>query len=187
MYPQYPYPPPPPPPQRRGLSTLTIVLIVLGGFLLLGFGTCVVLGGLVVLGAASAEKEALDAGLLVPGTVTAPNAEPGSTGAPPPTVLGDNDEDGDGANGDDAKDNSKTGATSPGQPAVGTTKWMCNATGWVRVCGFANVCNNMMMSGTGVGTDRQSAYNMAKLACEGMIRARGGYGTCNVACTPNAH
>lgn len=146
-----------------------------------------VVGGLVVLGAASAQKDALDASTEPSAMATAPSEEPGATTAPPPTVLGADDDNDDDANSDDAKGNGKTGATSPGAPAGTTTKWLCNATGWVRVCGFANVCNNMMMSGTGVGNDRQSAYNMAKLACEGMIRARGGAGTCSVACTPNAH
>jgi hypothetical protein len=65
----------------------------------------------------------------------------------------------------------------------GGARWTCNASGWVRVCGFANVCNNVMVSGVGVGADRGEAATMARNACEGMARARGGAAVCSVACT----
>lgn len=153
------------------MSSLTIVLIVLGVVFVLGAGSCLLLGGLVLLGA-SAERA--DAG-------------PSPTSTPPPTTILGGDEDPPTDDGTPSKTGA-TGAASPAAaPATGSGKWMCNGTGWVRVCGFTNVCNNMMMSGMGVSTDRQQAYTMAKSACEGQIRARGGAGACNVACTPNAH
>ena len=61
--------------------------------------------------------------------------------------------------------------------------WFCNATGYVRVCGYANVCNNINVFGSGSGPDRYLASNQAKMACEGQARARGGSAMCAVSCS----
>lgn len=75
-------------------------------------------------------------------------------------------------------------STSPsGSGGSGSPRWFCNATGLVRVCGFANVCSNQMVSGSGFGSDRMIASMTAKNACEGMARAKGGFGTCTVSCS----
>lgn len=81
------------------------------------------------------------------------------------------------------------GASAPAATGTATSsggaspRWFCNATGWVRVCGFANVCSNQMVSGSGFGSDRMIASMTAKNACEGMARAKGGFGTCSVSCS----
>ena len=179
------------------------MLIVLGAMTVLGGGACVVLGGLVWLGAkaeAEAEEAAADPS-LGPGASTADPATPPSLGAPPPLPpqmaddegSGDDGLNGDGDQGDDDRalaDNAANDETSNGAGGAsasksgGGTKWFCNATGWVRVCGFANVCSNQMVSGIGSGTDRFVASQSAKLACEGMARAKGGSTVCAVSCTP---
>ncbi|AKU95456.1 hypothetical protein AKJ09_02120 [Labilithrix luteola] len=173
--------PPPPPPPRSGLSPLAIVLIVLAGVFVLGTGSCILLGGLVLLGA-QAEDDAANAGA----TSTAPSSNVASKGAVPTTppstlapttetpAAGDSHDDGDPAKAKSAPSNAGTD---------GRTKYMCNATGWVRVCGFANVCSNQLVSGMGVGYDRMSASMMAKNACENMARIKGGGGVCTVACS----
>jgi hypothetical protein len=53
----------------------------------------------------------------------------------------------------------------------------------VRVCGFANVCNDQIVFGNGFGEDRFLASSQAKNACEGMARAKGGSTVCIVQCT----
>lgn len=61
QYPQYPqggYPQQPPPPQRKGTSPLVIVLAILGGLLVLGFGGCLLCVGVAGKGIADAEKKA---------------------------------------------------------------------------------------------------------------------------------
>jgi hypothetical protein len=82
------------------------------------------------------------------------------------------------------------GAAAPGPapapaPQGGnvTPMWFCNATGFVRVCGFANVCNNINVFGTGASPDRFIAQNSAKMNCEGQARARGGSTVCIVNCS----
>lgn len=69
-------------------------------------------------------------------------------------------------------------------PTTGGTKWSCNASGSVRVCGFANVCSYQMVFGNGYGPDRIPASMMAKNACENMARAKGGSTVCVVSCSP---
>ena len=196
-----PPPPPPPPPRPTGLSPLAIAFIVIGGVAVLGGGACVVLGGLVYLGAkaeAEAEGPVADPS-LAPGVSTA-NPSASSTDEPPPLPvlppeLADDGTDDNGAgDGDDESSaladpssdkGTSSGSGTPSTPKTsGGTKWSCNATGWVRVCGFANVCNNQMVSGIGLGNDRFSASMMAKNACENMARAKGGSTVCMVSCSP---
>lgn len=88
-----------------------------------------------------------------------------------------------------AADDSSAEAT-PAQPATpseeaasGENNVWCNATGWVRVCGMGGSCSSLLMSGTGIGKDEFSASQMALTACRGNIIARGGTGTCSVACS----
>ncbi|MBX3264698.1 MAG: hypothetical protein KF782_33810 [Labilithrix sp.] len=188
----HPYAPPPPPP-RSGLSTLTIVLIVLGALTVLGGGACVVVGGLVYLGAkAEAEGPVADPSLprgeatSTPGAPPEPSTSPTTEPAPLAGLVetaDDDDIDDDGALGGVApNDGASSGSASAPKKAGGG--WLCNATGWVRVCGFANVCSNQMVSGLGSGADRFTASQSAKLACEGMARAKGGSTVCTVACSP---
>ena len=101
----------------------------------------------------------------------------------------DGDGDEDSALGDPAavKGSTSSGGATPSTPKKsGGTQWSCTATGWVRVCGFANVCNNQMVSGIGWGGDRFLAQTMAKNACENMARAKGGSTVCTVTCSPKA-
>jgi hypothetical protein len=171
--------PPHPPVPKPGLSPLVIVLIVLGVALVVGGGACVVLGGLVMLGA-SAQPD--------PAPVVAPAvtpAEPGATasGAAPSETDDDDDDP------PPAAATAKPGVAAPNAPtaaaapaAAGGT-WTCNASGSVRVCGFANVCNNQLVFGNGFGKDRFLASTQAKNACENMARAKGGSTVCIVQCT----
>jgi len=168
---------------------------VIGCVACLGGGACVVLGGLVYLGA-KAEAEADDPVFdpsLAPGVSSTANEPPPF----PPEMAdedtndngaGDEDEDDDDPAADDpsvAAKGTSSGAANPSTPkTAGGVKWSCNATGWVRVCGFANVCNNQMVSGIGMGSDRFGAQMMAKNACENMARAKGGSTVCTVSCSP---
>lgn len=178
-YPQY-RPPPPPPPRPPGLSPLAIVLIVVAAVFVLGAGACVVLGSLIALGA-SAEPSSADPAATSTAT-SAPNVAPTTTNAPAPTDTATAAEDDE----PPAPPTPTAAATATGAAtngSTGGTKWFCNATGWVRVCGFANVCNNQMVSGMGVGSDRYMAMTMAKNACENMARAKGGSTVCSVSCS----
>ena len=208
-YPQHPYPqqqhpypqqqhPYPPPPAKRGMSPMVIALIIGGGVFVLGGGSCLVLGGLAMLGASADDDPAVAEGerLGAPaatgttgatGTPTAPIA----TAAPTATALvesGD-DDDNDGA-APAATDTAggterppSTGARPPATSTGGGGTWQCTASGSVRVCGFANVCNNQMVFGNGFGKDRYIASTQAKNACEGMARAKGGSTVCVVQCS----
>ncbi|HEU4534626.1 MAG TPA: hypothetical protein VFS00_10935, partial [Polyangiaceae bacterium] len=72
----------------------------------------------------------------------------------------------------------------PGPPTTGGgPTWQCTASGSVRVCGFANVCNNQMVFGNGFGKDRVLASMQAKNACESMARAKGGSTVCVTQCS----
>lgn len=188
-----------------------IVLIVVGGVFVLGAGSCIVVGGLVWLGASAepdpetGERSQKAAASGAPRGLAGPAASGASTGMAGPSATGaedpsgtadtpsESDED-DGPSEDDrpSKKAASAPAGKPTAPATATAtatagapsgKWMCNATGWVRVCGFANVCSNQMVSGIGTGTDRMLASMMAKNACEGMARAKGGSTVCVVSCT----
>ncbi|MBX3222947.1 MAG: hypothetical protein KF795_20720 [Labilithrix sp.] len=190
----YPYAAPPPPPPRSGPATLTIVLIALGALTVLGGGACVVVGGLVYLGAtAEADGPVADPALprgeatSTPGTPPGPSTPPTAEPAPL-TGLVEADDDDDRSDddralaGDAPKDGASSGSASA--PKTAGAGWLCNATGSVRVCGFANVCSNQMVSGLGSGADRFTASQSAKLACEGMARAKGGSTVCSVTCRP---
>ena len=182
---------------------------MIGGVAVLGGGACVVIGGLVYLGAqavAEAEGPLADPS-LGPGASTA-NPSTSSTAfepSPLPPEMDDEDTDDnslagadDDQAGSDEGDDSALGdpsvagkgASSSGAsasaPKKAATQWSCTATGWVRVCGFANVCNNQMVSGIGWGADRFFAQTMAKNACENMARAKGGSTVCTVSCSPKA-
>jgi hypothetical protein len=146
----------------------------------LGAGACVVLGSLIALGA-SAEPSSADPAATSTAT-SAPNVAPTTTNAPAPTDTATAAEDDE----PPAPPTPTAAATATGAAtngSTGGTKWFCNATGWVRVCGFANVCNNQMVSGMGVGSDRYMAMTMAKNACENMARAKGGSTVCSVSCS----
>jgi hypothetical protein len=162
---------------------LVITLIIVGGVLVLGGGACVVLGGLVWLGA-NAEPEdpaALPASPPTAKTGQSPSTPP-PVPEPPPTAASEDGEEGDPSSDPTGVANAPVAPTA-GKPSAGGTKYFCNATGWVRVCGFANVCSNQMVSGIGSGSDRFMASTMAKNACEGMARAKGGSTVCTVACS----
>lgn len=179
------YPPPPPPP-KPGPSPLVIVLIVIAGVSVLGAGACVVLGSLFFIGA-SAESEGPVASAVAPQDTAAP------TGAPSSTPAGEGE--GEGEQGDDQGSDQGEGAEenaagdAPPSPTATTTSrattgtWFCTASGSVRVCGFAGVCNNQMVFGNATGKDRFLANMQAKNACEGMARAKGGAAVCIVQCT----
>lgn len=183
-YPRFPPPPPPPPVRSQGLSPLVVVLIVVAVVGVLGAGACVVLGALVSAGA-SAETDRTTSGGAAPVAPTGTGAATGAaTGAPGPGGPASGAEDDPPADGDPSAGATASAATSTAAPAAtGGARWSCNATGWVRVCGFANVCNNQMVFGVGVGNDRFMAMTMAKNACENMARAKGGSTVCTVACT----
>ncbi len=167
--------------------------------LALGGGACLVLGGLVYLGA-NAEPEpgapgataSPTATTTVPTTPSDPSPPSGPTSEDNGSGDGDEDDDTSGSRGSSGAP-SNGNAPSKGTPPAGTaqsppsgakgTKWFCNATGWVRVCGFANVCNNQMVSGMGSGPDQYTASQSAKLACQGMAIAKGGSTVCTVSCT----
>jgi hypothetical protein len=175
--PGYPYPPPPP--RRAGLSTLAIVLIVMSVGLVLGGGACIVLGGLVLLGAsAESEAEAHDAAATSPPALGATD-EPDTTGATTaePTPAG--------ATAAEPMPATATGAAPTAAPAArAPTSYSCNATGYARVCGFANVCSNQLVFGNGYSFDRHLALMQAKNACESSARARGSSTFCTVSCLP---
>lgn len=186
----YPYQRPPyqpPPPQRPGLSPLAIVLIVLGVMFVLGAGACIFVGGLVWLGA-NAEAEspiggdasAANAPLIATGATGA-----GTTPSSPVPPLGDGNGDGDDqpAGAQSPSGASAKSTANPTAPKAAGGKYFCNATGWVRVCGFANVCSNQMVSGMGVGPDQYQASQMARTACQGMAIAKGGSAICTVTCS----
>lgn len=186
----YPYAPPPPPP-RSGPAALTVVLIVLGALTVLGGGACVVVGGLVYLGAkAEAEGPIADpafpvgAATSTPDTPPDPSSPPTTEPAPLPGLLGMDDDDGDDGTLGGVTSNDGTSSGAVAAPKTAGAGWLCNATGSVRVCGFANVCSNQMVSGLGSGADRFTASQSAKLACEGMARAKGGSTVCSVTCRP---
>lgn len=167
---------PPPPPRKQGLSTLTIVLLVLGGFAVLGMGACIVVGGLVYLGAQAEDEPApVPSGAAQDEPALGEAAEDEGGGADEPTTAVEENT--------ASADTNTHGTDKPSKPASGT-KWTCNASGSVRVCGFANVCNYQMVFGTGLGNDQFSARLMAKNACEGMARAKGSATVCVVTCSP---
>jgi hypothetical protein len=170
----------------------------MGGVAVLGGGACVVVGGLAYLGAkAQAEAEAPLTDPSVPGVSTANPSSSSTVSAPalPPELADEGTDDNGAGDGDDdessaladpsAGKGTSSGSANPTTPkTAGGTKWSCNATGFVRVCGFANVCNNQMVSGIGMGSDRYVASTMAKNACENMARAKGGGTVCTVTCSP---
>jgi hypothetical protein len=169
----------PPPPQ--GTSALTVVLIILGVLFVLGAGSCVVCTGLIGLGAAAAPDPASAPATAVPGANA--TATPGAAGEP----ASDDDttpSPAPGAPGAPAADPGAK-AKAPAAPAAPAPagRFFCNATGFVRVCGFANVCSNQLVSGTGSSTDRGVATGLAMNACRGQVIARGGAGSCTVACS----
>lgn len=172
------YPHRPPPPRPSGLSPLAIVLIVVGVTGALGAGACVVLGGLVVLGASAGEASSDPAAGPSTATTAATATSTASPAVPADTSTATAEDDP-----APAPNAAPTAGGTSTSNAGGGPRYFCNATGWVRVCGFANVCNNQMVSGIGSGTDRFMAMTMAKNACEGMARAKGGATVCTVACT----
>jgi hypothetical protein len=180
------------------------VAIVVGAVFVLGAGSCVVLGGLVWLGAqAEAEPATTERSPSQPPTTrgtptatTAPSSPSGADDEPSGEAPSDGERpagepatDQAGADGKRPAGERSTGKAGAAPTATATStatssgKWLCNATGWVRVCGFANVCSNQMVSGIGTGTDRMLASMMAKNACEGMAGAKGGSTVCVVACS----
>lgn len=176
--PGYPYYYPPPRPPKRGLPPVVIVLLAVGGAFAVGGGACVVLGGLAVLGASADSEPAVAEGETpaIPTATAAPTATTlTETGADPPPATIDT------AGGAEPPPLPGTRPPATGTGAGGT--WRCTASGSVRVCGFANVCNNQMVFGNGFGKDRYLASTQAKNACEGMARAKGGSTVCVVQCT----
>lgn len=169
------------------MSTLTIVLLIVGG--LGALGVIAIVGMFVLVAAVAADPDPAAASSssssstsstsggapTATATTTTPAPEDDSDPTPePPTKP---------FAGSSTSSSASSGASSGGSTKPGGTKWFCNATGWVRVCGFANVCNNQMVSGIGSGYDQFSASMMAKNACEGMARAKGGSTVCTVACS----
>jgi len=186
MYgPGYPYQRPPPPP-RQGLSPAAIVLIILSVIFVMGAGSCVVCTGLIGLGA-SAEPDPATGPTVngaPPVATGAPGVTPGPTGASAdPSDEGDPTAAGQAPAGQAPAGQAPAGQAPAGGRPAGQRTFFCNATGFVRVCGFANVCNNMLVSGIGSSTDQGVATMMARNACQGQIIARGGTGTCTVTCS----
>lgn len=171
----YQYPPQhrPPMPPKPGMSALTITLIVIGGVMALGAGGCLLL--LVAIGASADEDHP-----QAPTTAATDTATPPATA---PTAAAETDDDPPPV--PTAAGPGQGAAPPPAKPAGGnvTPMWFCNATGYVRTCGFAGVCSNINVFGTGASPDRYLASNQAKMACEGQARARGGSTTCMVSCS----
>jgi len=189
------------------MSPLAIVLIIGSVVFALGAGSCVVLGGLVWLGANAEPDPSGDdpaassgaggrrrrggatAGGQGAGGATSGGQGAGAQGAGP--QAGDPDESASGGASAMNEEPPPAEEPTPSPPSAaaggaakgGGTKYFCNATGWVRVCGFANVCSNQMVSGMGSGPDQMSASMMAKTACQGMAIAKGGSTVCTVACS----
>jgi hypothetical protein len=157
------------------LSPLVIVLLVLGGVLVLGGGACVVLSGLVLIGA-SADPDPSTASPSGTAATPAVTATATSTATPPPAPSEEGD--GLGAGADEDGDKGKKAA-----PSTGTGTWWCTASGSARVCGFAGACNYQMVFGNGTGKDRFMANTQAKNACEAMARAKGSSAVCVVQCS----
>ena len=130
-----------------------------------------------VLGVSAAEEGASSSGAA---TAEAPSPPPVAPPPAAPPPVADQGPGGSGRGADPGQGNSGQG--SPGG-AVKKASWSCNATGWVRVCGYAGVCSNQMVFGQGLGTERLLAEQMARNACQGMAIAKGGSAVCSVACS----
>lgn len=168
------------------------MLLVLGVLLVLGGGACVV-GGVLwfAMVETAAAPPVAEAALAHEGAGSSGGAEPLGGRTPSEVVLEPITDDGadeaspspalpaSAANGADAP--AAPSDRAPGAPA--RRKYFCNATGYVRVCGFADVCSNHMVSGMGSDADRGIAAQHAKMACEGMARAKGGGTVCTVTCS----
>ncbi len=182
--------PPVPLPPKAGLSPLVIVLIIVGGVSVLALGSCVLIGGLVVLGAsAEADKQASQP--VPPATLAPP---PTATTAPTP--LDDSDDDpangandpAGAANDPSPDDNTSSSSSTSGSPAptstsAGGPSWFCTASASVRVCGFAGACTYQMVFGNGASKDRFLASQQAKNACETQARIKGSPTVCPVSCS----
>lgn len=168
------------------MSTLTIVLLIVGGLGALGVLAVVGMFVLVAAVAADPDPAATSSSSSTSTSSTSSSGAPTAT-ATPPAPEDDNDPTPEPPTkpfaGSSTSSSASSGGSSGGSSKPGGAKWFCNATGWVRVCGFANVCNNQMVSGIGSGYDQFSASMMAKNACEGMARAKGGSTVCTVACS----
>ncbi|MFO0676527.1 MAG: hypothetical protein U0169_08335 [Polyangiaceae bacterium] len=196
--PPHGYPPPGAPPPKKSSSTTLVLVFVVLSVALCGVGALAAIAGLVFF--RMKDTSLLPDPEAVPDPVTSPTVY-APTPLPASSKTGRSGDDGLTEHGADVPDDddptlgAPTAAgpsSAPANPVAPsttpksgpTTKWSCNATGWVRVCGFANVCSNQMVSGIGNGTDRFTASQTAKIACEGMARAKGGSTVCSVACTP---
>ncbi len=164
-----------PPPRPSGTSALTVVLIVLGVLFVLGAGSCVVCTGLIGLGASAAADP----------TGTPATAAPAANGNPALAPAGEKASDDDStrspAAAAAATDRGPT-VKAPAAPAP-AGRFNCSATGFVRVCSTPSNCSSQLVSGVGSAPDRGVATGIAMNACRGQIAARGGFGSCNVACS----
>ena len=154
----------------------------------LGVGGCVLVGLFAFTSGQEDRKVAQEAPALDPnGSPSKPAAAPNA--GKPGDPASANDEPGDPASANDEPETDPAGTTPAGPTATakpataGKTRWFCNATGWVRKCGFAGVCSNQMVFGVGSGDSQVMALQMAKNACENQGRIYGGT-VCTVACTP---
>ena len=153
------------------MSPLVIVLIIFGVLAVLGVGAILAL--VVLVGAAaSADPTPVATPALTAPAATGPfpleddtaNGATGNAGLTPPGTP------------------TTTAATPAAPAATGGTKFICSASGSVRVCGFSNVCNFQSVFGTGISTNRDAAALQAKNACQGMAIAKGGSTVCAVSC-----
>lgn len=167
-----------------------MVLLVIAGMSVLGVGGCLLVGLFAFSSGQEDRKLAQETpslGSSVPGAPSTPAAAP-NAGDPASAT----DEPGASAGGSDEPETDPAGSpalgstppSTTGKPATaGKTRWFCNATGWVRKCGFAGACSNQMVFGIGSGDNLMMAQQMAKNACENQARIYGG-GVCSVACSP---
>jgi hypothetical protein len=175
-------------PRSSGPSTLTVVLLVIAGMSVLGVGGCFLVGLAAFASGQEDRKVAQETppvGSAVPGSPAMPAAAPNTDD---PSSATDEPDDPSGAARSDSDPSGPhaQGTTPPSSPATtGKTRWFCNATGWVRKCGFAGVCSSQMVFGVGSGDDRFMALQMAKNACENQGRIYGGT-VCSVACSAKA-
>lgn len=170
-----------------------MVLLVVAGMSVLGVGGCLLVGLFAFASGQEDRKvapESPGSGTSTPGTaLPAPGTPKAASNAGDPTNT-DDDHDDPHAGSDPPgtePNGAHAGTTPPSSTAkptsTGKTRWFCNATGWVRKCGFGGSCASQMVSGIGSGDNLVMAQQMAKNACENQARIYGG-GVCSVACTP---
>lgn len=187
---------------------MVVALAAAGGVLVFGAGLSVVVGGLLWIRAANEDSRAstdaqgatTHAGEVATTEEGTTHLGEGTTGELGVEGASASEESADSDDSDEHKEGIQENGQKSGQKGVKQAsapsaasnvpsssakgpQWFCNASGSVLVCGFANVCNHQMVFGSGFGSERIPASMMAKTACEGMARAKGGSTVCVVSCS----